>query len=305
MRKLITALCVAAGVGAGSVAVAGCGAGDAVGLDAAKAAEATAQKKTARITVKVSIEGAGLPLPVTLDAKGVTALGARRGKLTFDLGPLLGLAGAPPGTPGALEMRFDGARLYAKLPKLDLLQIPGDKPWVALDLARLAAALGLPAKGLGALFTLDPAAQLRALEAAKGLEQVGEEDVAGAKTTHYRGTFKLSDFIATLPAGERKEAEDAIAAIEKFSPQSGSSFSDPVPADLWVDEDGVTRRLVSTAKLPAQGGQPGGTVKQTYELSDFGVALDAAPPAAGDTYDATSAATRLLEQTAAAGAATP
>ncbi len=304
MSKLITALCVLAGIGAGGTAVAGCGADDAVGLDVAKAAEATAQKKTARIAIKVSVEGAGLPLPVMLDAKGVTALDSSRGKLTFDLGPLLGIAGAPQGTPGDLELRFDGGSLYAKPPKLDALPIPGGKAWVSLELAQLATALGLPSKGLGKLFTLEPAAQLRALKAAKGLKEVGKEEIGGTETTHYRGTFKLTDLVATLPAGERKEAEDAIAAIDKLGPASDSSFDDPTPADLWVDEDGVTRKLLSTAKLPAQGGQPGGTIKQSYVLSDFGVALDAAPPPAEETYDATGALTDVLKQSATPGLGT-
>ena len=301
MRKLMISLCVVAGIGAGTTAVAGCGADDAVGLDVAKAAEATAEKGTARIAVNVSVEGAGLPLPVDLSAKGVTALDSAKGKLTFDLKPLLALADAPRGTPGDLEMRFDGGSLYAKVPKLDELKVPGGKPWVSLDLPKLASALGLPAEGLGKLFTLEPAAQLRALKAAKGLKEVGKEDIGGAETTHYRGTFTLSDFVATLPPGERKEVEQAIVKLDALGGESGASLNDPVPADLWVDDDGVTRKLLSTTKLPAQGGQPAGTIKQSYVLSDFGVALDAAPPASGETYDATGALSSVLSQLATSG----
>jgi len=307
MRKLIISLCVVAGIGAGATAVAGCGADDAVGLDVAKAADATAQKGTARIAVNVSVAGAGLPLPVDLSAKGVTALDSSKGRLTFDLKPLLALADAPQGTPGALEVRFDGGSIYAEVPKLDELKVPGGKPWVSLELPKLASALGLPAEGVGKLFTLEPAAQLRALKAAKGVKEVGKEDVGGAETTHYRGTFTLSDFVATLPADERKEVEQAIERIDALGGGSGASLNDPVPADLWVDDDGVTRRLLSTTKLPAQGGQPAGTIKQSYVLSDFGVALDAAPPPASDTFDATGELSRLLGQlaTSGGGSATP
>jgi len=301
MRTLITSLCVVAGIGAGGIAVAGCGADDAVGLDVAKAAAATAEKGTARIAVKVSVAGAGLPLPVDVSAQGVTALNAPKGKLTFDLKPLLGLAGVAEGTASALEVRFDGGSIYAKPPKLDELKVPGGKPWISLELPKLAAALGLPAKGLGKLFTLEPAAQLRALKAAKGLKEVGKEDVAGAQTTHYRGTFTLSDFVATLPADERKEVEQAIEKVDALGGKSAASLNDPVPAELWVDEDGVTRKLLSTTKLPAQGGQPAGTIKQSYVLSDFGVPLDAAPPAASETFDATAELSRVLRQVATSG----
>lgn len=101
MRTLVTSLCVVAGIGAGGTAVAGCGADDAVGLDVAKAAAATAEKGTARVAVKVSVAGAGLPLPVDVNAQGVTALDAPKGKLTFDLKPLLGLAPASRRAPPA------------------------------------------------------------------------------------------------------------------------------------------------------------------------------------------------------------
>ena len=301
MRKLMTSLCVIAGMGAGATALAGCGGDEVAGLDVAKAAAATADKGTARIAVKIRVEGAGLPLPVDLDAKGITALGAPKGRLTFDLAPLLGMAGAPKGTPGDLEVRFDGGTLYARPPALDELKIPNGKRWVSLRLPKLASALGLPTRGLGKLFTLEPAAQLRALKAAKGLKEVGKEDVGGAGTTHYRGTFKLTDFVATLPPAERAEVERAIKELERLGGDSGAGLDDPVPADLWVDEEGVTRKLLSTAKLPGQNGQPGGTIKQSYVLSDFGVALDASPPAAGETYDATAALAGLLKQVSTSG----
>lgn len=301
MRKLIASLWVIVGVGAGGIAVAGCGGDGDAGVNVTRVAEATTEKGTARIAVNVSVEGAGLPLPVDLSAKGVTALDSAKGKLTFDLKPLLALANAPRGTPGDLEMRFDGGSLYAKVPKLDELKVPGGKPWVSLELPKLASALGLPAEGLGKLFTIEPAAQLRALKAAKGLKEVGKEDVGGAETTHYRGTFTLSDFVATIPPNERKEVEQAIEKIDALGGESGVSLDDPVPADLWVDDDGVTRKLLSTTKLPAQGGQPAGTIRQSYVLSDFGVALDAAPPVAEETYDATDALSSVLSQLATSG----
>ena len=274
MRKSIASLCVAATVGAG----------------------ATAEKKTARMTIKMSVSGAGLPIPLDVNAKGVTALGSSAGKLTIDLAPLLSLAGAPQGTPGDLEVRFRGGTLYAKPPKLPQLQVPGGK-------SKVASAFDISGKGIGKLFTLEPAAQLRALKAAKGLKRIGEEPVAGAKTTHYRGTYRVSDLVKTLSPAERREVTAAIKQIDELDGPGGASLNDPVPAEVWVDEDGVTRKMLSTAKVPAQAGQPGGTIKQSYVLSDFGTPLDAAPPAAGDTYAATDAVVKALGTLA--GQATP
>jgi hypothetical protein len=300
MRKLIASLCVVVGIGAGATAVAGCGGDDATGINVSRVAAATAEKGTARIAVKVSVEGAGLPLPLELDAKGVTALDSSKGRLTFDLRPLLGLLGAQQGASGDLELRFDGGTLYAKPPKLGQLKIPGGKPWVSLELPKLASALDLPTKGLGKLFRLEPAEQLRALKAAKGLKEIGKEDVDGTETTHYRGTFELADFVATLPAAERAEVQQAIEKLDALATGSGS-LNSPVLADIWVDEDGVTRKLLSTTNLPEQDGRPGADIRQSYVLSDFGAALDADPPAAGETYDATDPIARIVGQLATSG----
>lgn len=303
MRKLLSTVCVLASCGAATTAVAGCGGDDAVPFDVAEASAATAKKGTARMTVKITMEGVGLPLPLSVDAKGVTALDEPKGRLTMDFKPLLRLAGAPPSTPGDVEVRFDGAQVYVKPPKVEELPIPGGKQWVAVDIARVAAAAGLPTKSLGKLFSIEPAAQLRALKAAKGLKEIGKEDVAGAETTHYRGTFKLSDYIATLPAGERAEVKQGLEKLDALS-GDGQSYDDPVPADMWVDDDGVTRKLLSTQAFPAQNDQPGGKITQSYVLSDFGTPLDVTAPPADQTYDATKAASDAAEQAAAKTGAT-
>lgn len=304
MRKLIAPLCVLATAGVGATVIAGCGAGEATGLDPAQAAAATAKKGTARVTFTTSVEGAGLPLPLSITGKGVSSLDSAKGRYTFDLAPLLSLAGVPKGTPGNLELLFDGGTIYAKPPAVKQLKIPGGKSWISLELPKIASALGLPTTGLGELFTLTPEAQLRALQSAKGLKKVGTEKVAGADTTHYRGTFKVADLIKSLPADKRAAVQQSLDRIEKLGgANSAASFGQPVPAELWVDKDGVTRKFLSETKLPSQGATPGGTIKQSYVLSDFGTPLDVTPPAAGDTFDATKALAPLLAQLAKGGGA--
>lgn len=303
MRKLIAPLCVLATLGAGATAIAGCSAGEATGLDPAKAAAATAKKGTARVTISTSVEGAGLPLPLSFEAEGVSSLDSPEGRFTFDFGPLLALAGAPSGSSGALELIVRGGTVYAKPPKIPQLRVPGGKPWVSLELPKLADALDLPTAGLGELFTLTPAAQLRALQAAEGLEKVGTEKVGGAETTHYKGSYRLADLIASLPPQDRASAQQALDRIEALGGAGAKgSFDEPVPAELWIDEDGVTRRLLSETKLPAQGGMPGGRIRQSYELSDFGTPLDTDPPAAAQTYAATPELIKLLSRLDTSGA---
>ena len=65
-----------------------------------------------------------------------------------------------------------------------------------------------------------------------------------------------------------------------------------VPAELWIGEDGVARRMRMSQKLPGAAGA--GTMVLQYSLKDFGAKLDAEAPPAGDTWDATSTLTRAL-----------
>ena len=283
--RFLALVAMAAVAASGGLAVASCG-DDKGTVDVAEAANSTASKGTARMSMRLRLQGLGLPSPLVLEAKGVTALAQPRAKLSLDIAPLLALGGAPPAGDQNLELTVDGPDLYAKPPPLPGLTIPGGKQWVALDLKELAESAGLPTKGLGTLFSIDPASELRALKAAKKIRPVGEEEVDGVQTTHFKGTYRLSDVIAGLPADERAEVRKAVAALDRFGGQD-TGFNDPVSAEIWADEDGVARRMTGTSKLPATGGMPAGSFSLTYSLYDFGTPLDTTGPPESETYDAT------------------
>jgi len=294
MPSRLLALLVTVTVAGGGLALTSCGAEEAAGVNAAQAAEATGKQGTARMTMSMKMSGLGLPNPMRLKADGVTALREPRARIRMDLGSLLALAGASRETKGGLEMLIDGADFYVKPPKLDGLRIPGDKSWVALDLRALAEAAGLPADGLGAIFALDPSSQMRALKAAKGLKEVGKEDVGGVETTHFKGTYRLSDFIAGLPEAKRAQARKAVAAMKRIGGKE-AGLDRPTPAELWVDEDDLMRRMRVSSKLPAQSGVPPGSFVIDYELRDFGAKLDTTAPPASESYDATGALGKALK----------
>lgn len=268
MKRFAVLLTLLAGV---APAVSGCGAEEVAGVDVAKAAQATSAKGTARVTMTMNMKGLGLPTPVDVEAKGVTALGEARMNVEFDFGALLAAAGA--GGVGTMEMRLDGADLYIKPPEIQALDLP---EWIGLDLRRVIKAMGIDPAAASALFTVDPASQLRALKSAGGLEKVGTEEVAGAETTHLKGTMSTKDTIAALPPAKREAAEKAIAQLEELG---GSQVADQrIPAELWVDGDAIVRRMRMTMEMPAQNGAPTGTMQLSYELSDFGAALDVSKP---------------------------
>lgn len=300
MRKLVATLAALTLTGGAALAAAGCGAEEAAGVDVAQAATKTAAKKTAKVTMTMRGEGLGLPVPLDFTATGVTALDKAAGNLTMDLGPVLRLAGAPAGTDTKLTMLFGGgSTVYVKPPAFPGLDIPGGKAWVSADLEQVGKAFGVDTASLGALMNVDPAAQLRTYRAAAGLKETGKEEVDGVKTTRFEGTLKLSDYVKGLPADQRKAAQDAIKQLEGLSGSSGS-LDTPTPVELWIDDEGVARRMRSSAKVPGQQGIPGGTFKMDYRLSDFGTPLKLDPPAAGDTFDATGTIERFGKQLATA-----
>jgi hypothetical protein len=300
-RRLVSLLTVAA---VAPVAVlAGCGDDEEAsgGLDLAKTASATAGKGTAKMRMTIKAEGTGLPVPLNFTAEGVTALDRPRLDMTLDLSSLSALAG---GGQQDLKTRIvvEGRDVRIKVPKLDALPpIPGGKQWVKIDAKKAAEALGIDADGLGKVFTIDPAGQLKALRAAKGMQEVGKEEIAGASTTHYRGTFKASDFIKGLPAADRKAAEEAFKALEDV-PGGREALDQAIPTEMWIDDEGVVRRMRQSQQLPAAGGTQGGKFDVTYELRDFGAAFPGGRPADDEVFDATEALTGLLRQGAAAGA---
>jgi hypothetical protein len=291
-RKLVVSLLAAAALAPGAVVASGCGAEEVAGVDVAQAAQATAKKGTAAYTLTVKSSGLGLPQPLDVKATGVTDLTQPRLSMRMDLASLLATAGVPAGG-GPLELRIDGKDVFVRVPELPGLQVPGGKEWVGLDLGQLAESFGLDTAGLGSLVAVDPAAQLRALQQAGALDEVGKEDVGGVQTTHLKGSYTVKQVIAGLPADQRAEAEKALAELRKV-PGAGAQLDRPVPVELWVDDQAVVHRVRTSQAVPAQQGVPAGKVDVVYELSDFGAKLDVSRPAS--VYDATDTLKKFAAQ---------
>jgi len=302
MSRLVTALAAASILVPGAVVAAGCGSEDVekvAGVDVAQAAKKTAEKGTAKMDMTIKITGGGIPQPVSLKASGVTALDRPAARMTIDFGPIAQSFGAPIPTGAAkVEMLFEGSRFNAKVPAIPgLPSLPDNAGWVQVDVAKVAEAAGFDTKGIGALFSIDPSKQLEILDSIDTLKKVGEEQVAGAKTTHYRGSYTLQDYIDALPADQKKAVEDALKQAEGLTgTKDAFGLDEPVPADLWIDDEGIARKITSKASIPSQGGVPGGTVEQEYLLTDFGAKLDTSAPPKDDTYEATEALSGLLKQ---------
>jgi hypothetical protein len=270
-------------------------------VSAAEAAKATRAEQSAKATLVTEVSGGGIPLPVTVKADGVTSVtGDPKMDLTFDLGPLLSLAGAPAAGDGKLRVVLADGDLFVDPPAVDQLELPGGAQWVTADLSTLVKSLGVDASAFSELLRLTPDQQLTGLEASGDLKEVGTETVDGVKTKHYKGTLKLSDYVAALPAEKRDAARKALDELEKLAgPEAGKQLDEPQPFDVWLGEDKLMRRLVQTTDVPAQNGVPAMKVKQTMELGDYGTKLDVTAPDKSDTYDATDDLKGLLKSAAA------
>jgi hypothetical protein len=123
-----------------------------------------------------------------------------------------------------------------------------------------------------------PAEYLAYLREHGHVEQVGEEDVRGVPTTHYRTTLDRKQLT-------REQLEDEgwkDANIEKYLETIPETEED---VELWVDDDGLARRVVttSTTEFP-QAGDTQRTVT-TSEYFDFGLAPPIEPPPAAEVIE--------------------
>ncbi|MET8456533.1 hypothetical protein [Streptomyces parvulus] len=172
-----------------------------------------------------------------------------------------------------IEQRVVDQVLYQKIPG----QEAGGKPWIKIDLKKVAQQQGLGNQQIG-----DPAQTAAYAKAItdKDVSKVGTEKIDGADTTHYR----VSVDVAELPGGEMMRQQ----------------LGPTLPMQVWLDDDGRLRRqqIDMTVKAPAsasakpEGGSAPKELKMStvMNFSDFGTEVDAEAPPAGEVTDMTEQA---------------
>ncbi len=143
--------------------------------------------------------------------------------------------------------------MYMKSPDMGT----GDT-YLKIDLSDPSSLFGMLGKAT------DPEVMFQALETPEKLELLGEEEVDGVATNHYRITIDPADYL---------EAMDFPEAMKEFLPKE-------MVTEMWVDGDDLPRKFAQTIETPSPtGGKPvPSTSEGTY--SDFGTDVDIeAPPA--------------------------
>lgn len=227
----------------------------------ADAAGKTAAAGSAKVATNVLVVYPGEG-QTRFSGAGVFDFEQRRGEMTLRL-----LEGDEGGFGSQSKAIFTDTSVYYQLPAGVLA---GGKRWIRLDLQNIADASGVDFGPLVQGSQADPSQYLLWLSAlASGITRIGEEEVRGALTTRYRAAVDLNLLEQQAPPG--KEAEWS-AYVQTLRDRIGLDF---IPVEVWVDGDGLVRRLYHEYGFAAEGTRA--TV--TTELFDFGVDVNAkAPP---------------------------
>ncbi|GAA2135479.1 LolA-like protein [Actinomadura napierensis] len=166
-----------------------------------------------------------------------------------------------------------GRTIYMKIPQLT--QLGGGasaKPWVKMSLDEVGAKSGMNVDELlQQSEQMDPVKNTKMLTASKDAREVGKETVNGVQTTHYTGTYRMSDAVAKLPADQRQ-------AFEKNLAKSG--MNGDMHFDLWVDGQQLPRKMTMKTGQTAAGVM---TITTAYR--DFGKPVQVSAPPASQVTD--------------------
>ena len=240
-----------------------------------QAADKTSAVGSSRASFEITMTGL-TPEALTMTGEGVFDSSRRQGRMTMDMSEFAAGSGQDL---GEAEFVYDEFVMYMKFPLLQQVQ-PGLKPWVKFDLRDLGKQQGLDIGQLSQLNQNDPSQALQYLRAASGnVQEVGREEVRGVETTHYGMRVDLRKVVSQAPAEQREQLR---ATIDQLIEQSGV---ETVPTEVWIDDDGLARRMRLTYNnMRFAAGQVGDMV-MTMDLYDFGVEVDVKRPPKNQVTD--------------------
>ena len=246
----------------------------------------TSAAKTARLALTFQLTSG-----TATSSSGVNERGTGTG--VIDFGRKLADLTVNEPTGQSIEERLIGTIAYVKLPATLAQAEPQlhGKSWLHQQLpAGGSTSLGF---GSGGSDASDPTSVLRLVSmVSNSVAKVGTASIRGTQTTHYRATVDFGKVAAKrgLPAAQ-------IQALEKTL--GTSTF----PVDLWIDGQGVARRLQFHFPLPkatptSAAGQSG-QITETLDLYDFGAPVAVQPPPASQVANLTALGTPSTPPTSA------
>ena len=286
--------------------VAGCGgsggntavAGEPISFqELAKSASSSSDATSGRFAFDMTMSFPGADEPFAFSGEGAFDARSKRASFSVDMSSLAsllgglfaGMAGSSTASgpdfddPSAwkIEAVQDGTVSYVRFPALDE-QLPNGKSWIRTD-SRTAAGQGFDVSQFDQLASNDPRELFDFLQGVSGeIETVGLEVLRGVKTTHYRATIDPLEYAKLAPAEKQQELQ---SLVEQMADQSGLG---EIPVDVWLDESGLVRKLTMAFSATQPGTSEQSNVSMTFELYDYGEAVDIALPPQSEVVDASA-----------------
>jgi hypothetical protein len=233
---------------------------DAVQLAASRTTDAGTYK--ADMTASMDVSGQS----VEMSGTGAFDANEQRGQMSFTT--------SVAGQDLDMEMVYALPVVYMHYPAGLLPGMPEGKPWVKLDLEKLGQQQGLDFGQLMQAGQSDPTQGLQYLKGAKDIQAVGHEEIRGVQTTHYTGVVDLRALAEEDPALK--------GSIDQMVAKTGITR---IPVEVWIDDDGLVRRLKQTMHGAASGQGIPLDMTTTTELYDFGTDVNVEEPPADQVID--------------------
>jgi hypothetical protein len=286
VRKLVL-LVVAVGV------LAGCGyeeSSNSTSEDAnalAAAFNKTNDAGTSRMSFRIRMDANGEN--VDFGGQGSFDYRRGRGRVDYDLTDLAKVDPESVGI-GKMTMVFDGLVFYMQMEGVQS-ELPPGKRWLKLDLTKVGAGAGADLGGLSQL-SQSPAQMLAYLRAASTeIEEVGTETVRGVQTTQYRATVDLRKALELQVEQAPPKFREAMRRDMEES--LSTTGLDSIPLDVWIDGEGLPRRMVADFDMTADGEEV--HLETAVELFDFGVRVSAPIPPADKVLDVSAYVPETVE----------
>jgi hypothetical protein len=181
-------------------------------------------------------------------------------------------------TTAGFQEVFAGDTIYLKVPALAK---QAGKPWVGFSTTDLSKVTGVDVQSMqNQGQQANPALNAKMLTASKDVHAVGKETLAGVRTTHYQGTFSLTDALAKLDTTERAEAQKIF----------GQFGLDKLNFNMWVDGQQLPRKM---ALATPPGSKLELNVAMKYLAFDEPVSIKA--PAKSQVADGTKLADKVKD----------
>jgi hypothetical protein len=288
-----------------ALVAAGCGGGgpsstatlEPIGFEQlAQSASTSADATSGRFSFDLSMSFPGTDEPFAFSGEGAFDEPSGRASFAVDLSSLAKLLGGfvagLGGTSASdlpdfddpsgwkIDLVQDGTVGYVRLPAFDE-QLPEGKTWIRADAADVSTS-GFDVGELGQFAKSDPRDVLGTLRAVTSdVETVGSEELRGVETTHYRATIDPAQ-LGKLAAGKDPTATQAL--VDRLA-QSGLG---PVPVDVWLDASGLVHKLSMSFEATEASTSRSSEVAMSFELWDYGQAVDIELPPASQVVDASS-----------------